>query len=306
MMQKRRWLWILIAVVLIAGIGAVGVSVGAQKPVPWQLLTHYPLDMLAEEAQTMNDCLECHEPEQFHTCTTCHDDHGAIEMENVPFYAGITLAGDVPNPGYVLIDDVLPYRDQPYTHLPLLDFLAQQGVTDFESVTLASLDGGFVTITKENLTPGALLMPYEDGIRFADENLHISAWIKGIRRIIVVGKETPLVINGQPTSIGRLLVGPTQLVTVEQTDVMFKSEEDGAVRKASSGSRVEGVPVTFVVANPAFAQLTVHDASGKVSTLSAEDAHGALLVQVRGQVTLVLPSRGRSQWITDVVELRTR
>ena len=303
-MQKRHWLWILIAVLLVLGIGAIGVSVGAQKPVPWRLVTHFPLTMLAEEAYTMTDCVECHEPANFHTCTTCHDDHGAIEMENVPFYAGVTFTGDVPNPGYILIDDVLPYRDQPYTHLPLLDFLAQQGVIDFESVTLTSLDGGFVTITKENLTPSALLMPYEDGIRFADENLHISSWLKGIRGIIVVGKETSLIIDGQPTSIGRLLVGPTQLATVEQTDVMFKSEEDGEVRKASTGSRVEGAPIANIVTNPAFTRLIVHDASGEAATLSGEDARGALLVQLRGQVTLVLPSRGRSQWITDVAELR--
>jgi hypothetical protein len=305
-MHKHRWLWILIAVLLVLGVGAIGVSVGAQKPVPWRLVRNFPLNVLAEEASTMNDCLECHEPAKFHTCTTCHDDHGAIEMENVPFYAGITFAGDVPNPGYVLIDDILPYRDQPYTHLPLLDFLAQQGVDDFESVTLASVDGGFVTITKENLTPSALLMPYEDGIRFADENLHISAWLKGIRRIIVVGRETPLVIDGQVTSIGRLLIGPTQAVTIEQTDVMFKSEDDGAVRRASTASRTEGAPVFVIVANPAFTQLIVRDAADKESTLSADEARGALLAQLRGQVTLVLPSRGRSQWITDVVELRTK
>jgi hypothetical protein len=305
-MHKRRWLWILVAVLVVVGVGAIGMSIGAQKPVPWRLVTHFPLDTLAEEAQTMNDCIECHEPAKFHSCTTCHDDHGAIEMENVPFYAGVTFAGDVPNPGYVLIDDILPYRDQPYTHLSLVDFLVQQGVADFESVTLASVDGGFVTITRENLTKSALLMPYEDGIRFADENLHISAWIKGIRRIIVVGKETPLVIDGQPTSIGRLLIGPTQLATVEQTDVMFKSEEDGEVRKASSGSRVEGVPVASIVANPTFTELIMRDATGVETTLSADDAHGALLVQLRGQVTLVLPGRGRSQWVTDVVELRSR
>lgn len=305
-MQKRRWLWILIAVLLVIGVGALGVSAGAEKPVPLRLVRNFPLDVLAEEAYTMNDCLKCHEPAKFHTCTTCHDDHGAIEMENVPFYAGITFAGDVPNPGYVLIDDILPYRDQPHTHLPLLDLLAQQGVDDFESVTLASVDGGFVTISQENLTPSALLMPYEDGIRFADENLHISTWIKGIRRIIVVGRETPLVIDGQPTSIGRLLVGPTQLVTLEQTDVMLKSADDGEIRRASTASRVEGAPVSMIVANPAFTQLTVRDGSGKETTLSAEDARGALLIQSRGQVMLALPGRGRSQWIADVVEVRTK
>jgi len=301
--MHKRWVWILLAVLLVVGVGAIGMSAGAQKPVPWRLVRDFPLDVLVEEAYTMNDCLECHEPAKFHTCTTCHDDHGAIEMENVPFYAGITFAGDVPNPGYVLIDDILPYRDQPHTHLPLLDFLTQQGVNDFESVTLASVDGGFVTITKENLTASALLMPYEDGIRFADENLHISTWIKGVRRIVVVGRETPLVIEGQATSIGRLLIGPTQLVTLEQTDVMFKSEEDGEIRRASTASRAEGAPVASIVANPAFAQLIARDASGKETTLSAADARGALLIQSRGQVTLALPGRGRSQWIADIVEL---
>lgn len=305
-MHKRRWLWILIAVLLVVSVGALGVSVGAQRPVPWRLVRNFPLDALAEEAYTMNDCLECHEPAKFHTCNTCHDDHGAIEMENVPFYAGITFAGDVPNPGYVLIDDILPYRAQPNTHLPLLDFLAQQGVDDFESVTLASVDGGFITISQENLTRSGLLMPYEDGIRFADENLHISTWLKGIRRIIVVGRETPLMIDGQPTSIGRLLIGPTQLVTLEQTDVMLQSADDGEIRRASTASRVEGAPVSAIVADPAFTELSVRDASGKETTLSAADARGAVLIQSRGQVTLALPGRGRSQWTAGVVELRTK
>lgn len=305
-MQKRRWVWILVAVLLVLAVGAIGVSVGAQKPVPWRLVQRFPLDVLVEEAYRMNDCLECHEPAKFHTCTTCHDDHGAIEMENVPFYAGITFAGDVPTPGYVLINAILPYRAQPHTHVPLLDFLAQQGVDDFESVTLASVDGGFVTIAKENLTPSGLLMPYEDGIRFADENLHISTWIKGIRRIIVVGREKPLIIDGQATSIGRLLIGPTQLITLEQTDVMLQSPNDGKIRRAATASRVEGAPVASFVANPAFTQLLVRDGSGNETTLAAEEVRGALLIQSRGQVTLALPGRGRSQWIADVVELQTK
>lgn len=298
-MHRLNWKRTLAAILILTIVTVIGVTAAG----PGRLLSRYPTHVLARDMQTMNDCADCHEPAKFHTCETCHDDHGAIEMENVPFYAGITFAGDVPSPGYVLIDDVLPYRDQPHTHVPLLDFLASQGVTDFESVTLASLDGGFVTIARENLTASALLMPYEDGIRFASEDLHISAWIKGIRRMIVVGRETPLTIDGQLTSIGRLLVGPTQLLTVEQTDVMFKSEDDGQVRKAASGSRVEGVPLNTLVTGPDFTQIVVRDGSGTERTLSAEEVRGAALVQIRGQVTLVLPDRGRSQWVTDVVEI---
>lgn len=300
-MRNRQWIFATAA--LVVGVG--GLVFGATRVAPMRVLTHYPLSVLAEEAQTMDECAECHEAEYFHTCNTCHDDHGAIEMENVPFYAGIMLEGDVPAPGYVLLDDILPYRDQPHTHLPLLDFLANQGVTEFESVTLASLDGGFVTLTPENLTAEALLMPYEDGIRFAAENLHISAWIKGIRRVIVVGAGTPLQIEGQATSIGRLLLGPSLELTVEQTSVMLQSEDDGKVRQAQAGARIIGAPLTALVDDPAFTQLMVRDSAGKETRLSAEETRGAVIAQLRGQVTLVLPERGRAQWITNVALLES-
>jgi hypothetical protein len=202
----------------------------------------------------------------------------------------------------VLVNDVLPYRDQPNTHVALADFLASQGVGDFESVTLASDDGGFVTISRDNLTDGALLMPYEDGIRFASEDLHVSAWIKGIRRIIVVRGDTPLGIWGHPTSMGRLLLGPTQLVTVEQADVMFKSEEDGAVRKAQVGTRIRGVPLTAILPDGA-PNVVARTAGGVMQTLGAGDLRGALLAQLRGEVVLVFPDRARTQWITGVVAL---
>ncbi len=90
---------------------------------------------------------------------------------------------------------------------------------------------------------------YEDGIRFASEDLHVSAWLKGIRRIVVVGRETPLTVAGEATSIGRLLLGPIQYLTVEQTQVMLKSEEDGEVRSAQVGSRLRGVPLTTLLDN---------------------------------------------------------
>jgi hypothetical protein len=268
-----------------------------------RLLTRDSWGVLANEVDTMNTCAECHDTASLHTCQTCHDEHGAVELADVSFYAVVAFTGDVPKPGYVRINDVLPYRDQPHTYVPLLDFLADQGVTDFQSVTLASNDEGFVTIERADLTPGALLMPYADGIRFASDDLHVSTWLKGITRIIVVRAETPLKIDGQATSMGRLLLGPTRLVTVEQTDVMFKSEADGQIRRGKTASRVEGAPVEALVANPGFSRLVVRDRAGQEHALPASDAQGALLALIQGQVTLVLPERGRSQWIPNVVEM---
>jgi hypothetical protein len=306
--MSRNWLIVGIGVAAVVGGLVTGLVMGSQLLAPVRASVHYPYGLLAEEAAVMNDCVECHEPEDFHTCSTCHDDHGSAEMAMVPFNDLILLAGDVPEPGYIAVNDILPYRDQPGTHVRLLDFLAEREITDFQSVTLASRDGGFVTFEPANLTEEALLMPHVDGVRFAAENLHVSTWLKGVWHIVVVGTDRPMVIDGQPTSIGRLLLGPTRSVTIDQTEVMLKSESDGQIRRARTASRIEGAPVESIVEDPGFQELGIRDAQGEEHTLAARDARNAVLAQVRSLpgATLVLPGRSRAQWIVDVIEISSR
>lgn len=306
MKKTLRFLLILVFLGLVAAaVVAVVAAAGAQNLAPATTALHYPWGMLAEDAETMNECVTCHDPETFHTCDACHDDHGSAEMAGVPFNALVWLAGDVPKGGYIPINEIVPYRDQPGTHVALLDFLARHGAEDFESVTLASRDGGFVTFERSHLTGDALLMPHVDGMRFAAENLHVSTWLKGISRIIVVGTQRPLTVDGYHTSIGRLMLGPTRSLTVEQTNVMLKSETDGQIRRAKTAARVEGVPVAAIVDDPGFERLVVHDAAGQEHVLTAKEAGDALLAQLRGrpEVVLVLPGQSRALWVMDVVEI---
>jgi hypothetical protein len=300
---KRFWLILIIVLALIVGGVVVAVAMRTKVAAPARSAFNFSWRMLADEAETMNDCVECHEPDKFHTCDTCHDEHGSAEMANVPFDDLILLQGDVPDPGYIPVNEIMPYRDQPGTHVMLLDFLAEQGVSEFESVTLASRDEGWITVDRENLTEEAMLMPHVDGVRFADENLHVSTWLKGVWRIIVVGPDKPLTLDGYRTSIGRLLLGPTASVTVEQTDVMLRSESDGQIRQAKTASRIEGAGLGDIVADPGFDTLLVRDLSGEEYTLSSAEARGAVLAQMGQQIVLVLPSRGRAQWIFEVAEL---
>jgi hypothetical protein len=300
-MKKLAIVLTIIAALIIGGAAALALN--SQAGAPARSALHYPWSLLAEEAETMNECVECHEPAQFHTCQSCHDDHGSAEMASVPFDDLLLLQGDVPQPGYIPINDILPYRDQPGTHVSLLDFLADHGVTKFESVTLASRDEGWITIEWDNLTGEALLMPHVDGLRFAAENLHISTWLKGIWRVIVVGTDRPLTMDGYRTSMGRLLLGPTRAVTIEQTDTMLVSETDGQVRKAKTAGRIEGAGLADIVGDPGFDTLLVRDSAGAAHMLSASEARGAVLSQMGDTIVLVLPERGRAQWIPDVVEL---
>jgi len=291
---------IIALIAILAFFSVTGFALGARKLGPIPLFTNFDMRMLITEANTMNECYECHEAQDFHSCDTCHDDHGAIELADVPFFAMVELTGDVPNPGFILLDDILPYREQPYTHINLEEFLKQQGVEDFESVTLNSPDGGFITIKKDQITKNALLMPYEDGIRFASEDLHVSTWLKGIRGFIVVGKDKPLQINGEATSLGRLLLGPTESVTIEQATVMFKSEEDGKIREAYTASRIQGVPIQILFKNESFQSIVILDKAGKIHSIPYEEVITAILAPIQGEVSLVIPERGRSQWIQGI------
>ena len=301
--MSKWWVVLIVVAALIVGGVTVAVAMGAHTLAPARSIFHFPWAMLADEAETMNDCVECHEVDKFHSCATCHDEHGSAEMSKVPFNQLVLLAGDLPEPGYIPVNDILPYRDQPGTQVALLDLLAQRGVTDLERVALFSNDGGVVTIERPNLTQSALLMPHVDGIRFADENLHVSTWLKGISRIVVVGVDKPLTIDGQPTSIGRLLLRVTRSAITGQADVMLRSEDDGQVRKGRTASRIEGAPIEDLVG---FNAILVRDAQGQKHALSADEAEGAILAQIDGRVVLVLPGRGQPQWILDVVEITSR
>ncbi len=295
------WAGVAAAVILIF---TVGFLVGKNQ-LPVQLVSHYSAGMLWEEAATMGECGECHAGRDFHRCETCHDDHGAVEFADLPFYALISFTGDVSRPGFIEVNDVLPYRDQPHTHTPLLDFLAQQGVQDFESVTLTSRDGGLITIPRSELTDRALLLPYADGIRFASEDLHVSTWLKGLTGMIVVGEDRPLTINGEATSVGRLLLNSTRRVTVERATVMYASEVDGKVREAVTASRVVGADVASVLEGDPYEKVYVTDQLGEARSFEMEEIAGAVLTAGRNGTTLVLPGLGRPQWIKQVVDIRT-
>lgn len=293
-----------VGLILAAGIlVCAGLMLGWRRGLPVHVMNHYSLNTLKEEALIMDECAECHAAEDFHRCSTCHDDHGAVEFADLPFFNLISFTGDVPTPGYLEINQILPYRDHPNTHLKLIDLLSDQGVEDFVSVTLTSRDGGFVTITRENISDQALLLPFSDGIRFASEDLHVSTWVKGLTGIIVVGTDRNLIVNGEPTSPGRLLLGPTRQVVVEPARVMFASEIDGEIREAETAGSVWGAAISDLAPLEGYSSLLVWDRSGEKYLYTPDQARLAVLVPLAEGPTLVIPGESRSGWVTDVVEL---
>jgi len=295
---------IILIVVIFLALGIIAAILFATRPMPIALLSEYKLSTIWHEAVMMNDCAECHDGQDFHSCETCHDDHGAVELANVTFFEVIDFTGDVPDPSFIRVNAILPDQENLGTHISLFEFLSQNGVVDFESVSFFTNDGVLTTIEKPYLDETAMLVPYIDGVRFITESVHSSTWLKGITRIHVVGKDKPLQIDNDQTSIGRLLLGDTIRLTVEGSDVMLTNVA-GETSHAFVANWVEGVPLLPLLANPQTNLITISTLRGEEIELGAVEIQGAILAIVRDKVTLILSDRGRSAWPTEIVAIES-
>jgi len=295
---------IFLIVFTISLFGVIIALVITAKPMPVSLLQEYGLGLLWKEGLAMNECAECHDSVDFHSCETCHDEHGSVELTNIPFSEIVELTGDVPDPSFVRIHQVIPDQENLGTHITLLNFLEMHGVQEFETVTFLTNDGGLTTIEYQYLDETAMLVPYIDGVRFITETIHNSTWLKGINRITIVGKDRPLTIDGEATSIGRLLLGDTMRLTVEGSDVML-SDDTGNLSHAMVANWVEGPRLLDLLKTTSPDVVIITDSNGEVIELTADEIQNAIIAIVKDEVTLVLPDRGRSVWPTQIVEIES-
>lgn len=298
---KKKGSWISILVLLFVII--IATIIASLKPFPVRLIIDYPINMLAENTQTMHECAACHDTEEFHSCDTCHKEHGSADMANLNFYSVLYVTGDVPEEKYLPIYQMFSKRYHAENKINVIDFLADMGVDDFESVTFCTNDRGFSTITRENLGKTSYLLPYEEGMRFADEALHISTWLKGVNKIIVVTGEENLTVNGIGYSFGELLLSDTVQFTVEEAPVMLSNEALGTMKTGSTATRLEGVELSKLAEVQSTSNITIMLEDGSAQTIYGEDALEVKLAMISDGIVLVFPDKGRAQWIENVIGL---
>jgi len=283
-------------------IGVVAFSlIFSANPIPYRLATKYSPGMIMEEGIQMHECAECHEGEDFHTCETCHNEHGGASLPGLSFYSTVELTGDVPEQKFLPTN--LLFVDEegfPLEKLPLMKFLESHGVSEFESIIFETNDSGFVTIAYGELGPESYLLPYDAGVRFADENLHVSTWLKGITRILVVSQEDSLIMGKTIISIGELMMGDTTSITVEQAPVMLRNEETGEIRRASTATRLEGIEVSDWMDVSKSSEYLVDLVDGGQIEISGLDLQNSLLTRIYEDIVLVFPEKSRNQWIFGV------
>jgi hypothetical protein len=275
----------------------------AGRATPFRIIKQYPATMLIEEADTMQKCGDCHEPNDFHTCDSCHDAHGSATLAGLSFNTTVHLTGDVPEEKFIPSNHVFLVGNQVVDQITINEFLKNFGIEKFQSITLYSNDGGFTTIASDQLGGTSLLLPYEDSIRFADENLHVSTWLKGISKIIVVGENKNLSIQGNKTSLGELLLQDTVQFTVEQAPVMLKNAKDGIVRTGYTAERMEGVDVSKLLMPLNEMDYAVILKDGSSINVKGSDLINSKLVLIGSDIVLVFPEKSRNSWIKPVFSI---
>jgi len=274
---SKKWTWLL--------VGAIGVVIGIALA-SWR--TFPTEDMIART-----------------TCAQCHDVHGSIESEDVPAQSQVWILGDVPESTYFFVNDLFPQAEETEgTSISLIDLLSDYGVTDWEKVSIESLDGGLVTLERQYVTENSLLVPYADGIRFKDVNLHESTWLKGVRFITVQGAETPLLFGTTTTSLGRLLMGNRTTVVAESNDALYSSPVNGQVYRGNYTHVYTGASLATLLDDfPNATAFTCTDEEGETISFAREEIQEAVIAPVSGLPSLVLPQYGQGSWVIGIVSI---
>ena len=297
--KKKLFILILIGIVLLT----TGFVIASAQAIPYRIITRFPVSMIVDDAKTMHKCGECHEAKDFHTCETCHNAHGSADLSGLAFNSTIQLTGDVPEEIFIPSNHIFLDEKQKLDKITINDFLKKYGVDKLKSITLYSNDGGFTTIESDQLGDTSYLLPYEESIRFADENLHVSTWLKGISKIIVVGDEKNISIGGKKESFGELLLKDTVQFTVEQAPVMFKNSTDGLIRTGYTAERMEGIELSklLTIENEKDYLLKLADGTGVI--LKGSELTNTKLVLIGSDIVLVFPVKSRNSWIKQIASI---
>jgi hypothetical protein len=271
-------------------------------PFPVRVITEYPLHGLLAESKMMHECAECHEGEDFHSCDTCHNDHGSVTLEEIDFYSTLQITGDVPREVYLSLNKVFLNNENKIDKINISDLLHDYEINNFEKIILYTNDGGFVTISNENLDANSFLVPYENGIRFIDESLHESTWLKSIVKIIIISSESKLHVNGVPISYGELLPEEAVEFTVERAKVTYKNYDDGITKSAETATRLEGVQLLSII-SPESGQDIEVITNENVFIIEMKDAIKSKISLIDDQIVVVFPITSRKEWIYGVKEI---
>jgi hypothetical protein len=244
-------------------------------------------------------------------CDQCHEGHGSVIAPDVNMNGTLLLTGDTPKDEYIVIDDIFKLKQIDITTLkqqdgvgvpsrgvPVFDFLAAHGVTDFDRIILYA-DDFEMTLNKSEMSGDTIFVPMEYAIRVIGPNMPVSAWAKNIRTIVVVGGAAgdSIQINGKEITYGQMVAdGMDSMVYNRKSLGYIGSDREYQYETAFIAP---GIRLDTLLSKLGYAGYSNVTIEGPVieTAYTRDDLSGLLVTRDQGKIKIATSQKARANWM---------
>jgi hypothetical protein len=240
-------------------------------------------------------------------CGECHEGHGSVVAPGVNVNGTITLTGDTPADEYVPVDDIFKLKQKdiqtiasqngegvPSRGTQVTEFLKAHGVTDYDSLVLYA-DDFVVVVNKSEVTEDTVFIPMEYSIRIISSNMPVTAWLKNIRVIDVVGSGGDSIkLNGKEVTFGQMLDNGIETMPNSVRSVGYTYQDTNY--QYDAGFVVTGISLKSLLFQEGYTDFTTVTVNGTPLSRDQVLSGDYFLTRDKGAIKLATKSKVRQNW----------
>lgn len=240
-------------------------------------------------------------------CGDCHEGHGSVVAPDVNVNGTITLTGDTPVDEFVVVDDIFKLKQRDISTLvaqsgegvpsrgtPVTEFLKAHSVTEFDALVLYADDFTLV-VNRSDITDDTVFVPMEYSVRIISSNMPIAAWVKNIKKIVVVGSGGDSVkVNGKTVTFGQMLDDGVETMPVSMKSVGYIYQDQNY--QFETGYVVTGISLNSLLLKEGYTNFSTVTVDGTELSRDQILSGTYFLTRDQGIIKLATQSKGRQFW----------
>jgi hypothetical protein len=241
-------------------------------------------------------------------CAECHEGHGSVVAPGVNVNGTITLTGDTPADEYVPVADIFKLKQKdiqtlvaqngegvPSRGTQVTEFLKAHGVTDYDTLVLYA-DDFVVKVDKSDVTEDTVLIPMEYSVRIISSNMPVTAWLKNVRVIDVVGGSSgdSIKLNGKEITFGQMLDNGIETMPNSVRSVGYTYQDTNY--QYDAGYVVTGISLKSLLFKEGYTNFTTVTINGTPLSRDQVLTGDYFLTRDKGAIKLATQSKVRQNW----------
>lgn len=246
------------------------------------------------------------QPEQM-DCGECHEGHGSVVAPGVNVNGTITLTGDTPMDEYVPVDDIFKLKQKdiqtlvaqngegvPSRGTQVTEFLKAHGVTDYDTLVLYA-DDFVVKVNRSDVTEDTVFVPMEYSVRIISSNMPVTAWLKNVRVIDVIGSDGDSIkLNGEEITFGEMLDDGIEYMPNSVRSVGYTYQDTNY--QYDAGYVVTGISLKSLLFKEGYTNFTTVTINGTPLSRDQVLSGDYFLTRDKGALKLATQSKVRQNW----------